>query len=91
MALSPEVLADPSQWLAEFLTVTPERTIASVRVPTLVVHGTNDDVVPVDHAQRIADAAGAVDLRILEGAGHQLRREPGTVELVDEWLRRVLA
>lgn len=90
MTLAPEVLADPSSWLAEFATVVPEKTIASVGVPTLVVHGTNDDVVPVDHARRIADGARSADLRIVEGAGHQLRREPGTVELVDDWLRRVL-
>lgn len=90
MAVHPDVVADPAAWAAEFDSVTPERTIKSVRVPVLVVHGTADDVVPVDHARRIGDASGRADVRILEGVGHQLRREPGMVDLVDEWLRRRL-
>jgi uncharacterized protein len=91
MALHPDVLSDPTAWAAEFDEVVAERAIKSVRVPTLIVHGTADDVVPVDHARRIGDASGRADVRIIEGAGHQLRREPGVVDLVDEWLRSRLA
>jgi pimeloyl-ACP methyl ester carboxylesterase len=90
MAVHPDVTRDPAAWAAEFDAVTPERSIKSVRVPVLVAHGSADDVVPVDHARRIADASGRVEVRILEGAGHQLRREPGVVDLVDEWLRQRL-
>jgi uncharacterized protein len=88
MALHPDVLSDPSAWAAEFDAVTPEKSIKSVRVPTLVVHGTADDVVPVDHARRIGDASGRVDVEIVDGADHQLRRDPRVVDLVDRWLRR---
>jgi hypothetical protein len=91
MAVHPEVVRDPTAWAAEFDGVAPERSIKSVRVPIFVVHGTADDVVPVDHGRRIAEASGRADLHILEGAGHQLRREPGIVDLVDEWLRRRLS
>jgi pimeloyl-ACP methyl ester carboxylesterase len=87
MAVHPDVLRDPTAWAAEFDDVTPERSIKSVRVPVLVAHGSDDDVVPVDHARRIAEASGRAEVRILDGAGHQLRREPGIVDLVDEWLR----
>lgn len=90
MALHADVLGDPTAWAAEFDGVTPERSIKSIRVPTLVVHGTADDVVPVDHARRIGDASGRADVEIIEGAGHQLRRDPAVVELVDEWLRKRL-
>jgi alpha-beta hydrolase superfamily lysophospholipase len=90
MALAPEVLEDPTEWLAEFTTVSPERTIGSIKVPTLIVHGTADDVVPVDHGTRLADRATSADVRIIEGLGHQLRREPEVIELVDDWLRRAL-
>jgi alpha-beta hydrolase superfamily lysophospholipase len=90
MAVDPRVVADPTTWADEFDRVTPERSITAVRVPVLVVHGTADDVVPVDHARRIAEASGRAEVRILEGAGHQLRREPGIVDLLDEWLRRRL-
>jgi alpha-beta hydrolase superfamily lysophospholipase len=86
MQLAPETLEDPSQWAAEFERVTTELSIAGLHVPALIVHGTADDVVPVDHANRIASAARGARLEILEGAGHQLRRDERAVELVLGWL-----
>jgi alpha-beta hydrolase superfamily lysophospholipase len=86
MPLAAEVLDDPTAWVAEFDAVVAERAISKVQVPILIVHGTADDVVPVGHAHRLAEAAPAADLRIIEGAPHQLRRHPGVVELVAEWL-----
>jgi pimeloyl-ACP methyl ester carboxylesterase len=91
MALSEEVLADPAEWVAEFDAVVTESSVASLRLPLLIVHGTADDVVPVEHAYRIAERAPGADLRILEGAPHQLRRHPGVFELVLEWLDLRLA
>ena len=90
MPLSEEMLDDPSRWAGEFDAVVTERSVVDVRVPLLVVHGTDDDVVPVDHAARIADRARNADLRIIEGAGHQLRRDERAVETVLEWLGRML-
>lgn len=86
MELSPETLEDPSPWAAEFEGVTTELSVADVRVPLLVVHGTADDVVPVEHAPRISAAATAAQLEIVEGAGHQLRRDERAVSLVLSWL-----
>ncbi|MDQ3916051.1 MAG: alpha/beta hydrolase [Actinomycetota bacterium] len=86
MQLAPETLEDPSQWAAEFERVTTEIAIAELGIPVLIVHGTADDVVPVDHATRIASAAPGARLEILEGAGHQLRRDERAVELVLGWL-----
>ncbi|HEX2058694.1 MAG TPA: alpha/beta fold hydrolase [Actinomycetota bacterium] len=86
MELSPETLEDPAQWATEFEGVTTQVSIADVRVPVLVVHGTADDVVPVEHAAQIAAAAPAAQLEILEGAGHQLRRDERAVALVLRWL-----
>jgi uncharacterized protein len=87
MPLAPEVIAEPDEWAAEFGEVETERSISGVRVPVLIVHGSADDVVPVDHAHRIARDAADADVRITEGAGHQLRKDPRTVETVMEWLR----
>lgn len=86
MELAPETLEDPTQWAAEFENVTTELSAASVKVPMLVVHGTADDVVPVDHAPRIAAAAPGAQLEILEGGAHQLRRDERAVSLVLRWL-----
>jgi uncharacterized protein len=91
MALADDVMADPLNWSKEFDSVNAERSIVAVTVPTLIVHGTEDDVVPVEHAYRLAGRARKGELFVLEGAPHQLRRHPGVVELVLDWLDRRLA
>ncbi len=90
MALAPDVLEDPTSWAAEFETITTEESIADVTIPTLIVHGTADDVVPVDHAHRIAARAQQAELVILEGAQHILRKEPRAREVLNDWLNRTL-
>jgi pimeloyl-ACP methyl ester carboxylesterase len=42
-----------------------------VRVPTLILHGTHDDVVPVDHSRRVAEGRRHVRLIELDD-GHEL-------------------
>ncbi len=57
--------------------------------PLLVVHGTDDDVVPVSDARALVDAAGGpVELRILVGAGHRLRHDPRAVAILLGWMDR---
>jgi alpha/beta superfamily hydrolase len=42
----------------------------------MVLHGGNDDAVPPLDAREIADAHGAAELRLIEGARHHLRHDP---------------
>ena len=88
MPLSPDVLEDPAEWAAEFETVSTEKAVIGLRTPILVMHGTADDVVPHHHAERIAERAPHAELKLIEGAGHQLRREPEAREILFDWLRR---
>lgn len=81
--------AAPDEWAAEFDRVTARSSIARVSVPVLIVHGTADDVVPVAHATLLGHASRLARVEILQGAGHQLRREPAAVDLVSEWLEEV--
>jgi uncharacterized protein len=90
MAVAPEVVRDPTSWVAEFETIATEGSIAGVEVPTLIVHGTADDVVPVEHAERIAARAPHAEVAILSGAGHQLRRDPEARAVLQDWLERTL-
>ena len=90
MALDPAVITDPSSWAAEFETITTENAIAEVRVPTLILHGTADDVVPVEHAHMIAERAPAAELVIVDGAPHILRHDPKAMTVLEDWLDRVL-
>ncbi len=90
MEISPEAHEDPAAFVEEFSSVTAERSIIAVKVPTLIVHGDADDVVPVDHATKLADRANSGELRIIPGAGHQLRRVDEAVEMALDWLGRIL-
>lgn len=90
MALAPEVLEDPTAWAGEFEEITTRAAIADVKVPTLIVHGTADDIVPVEHAHLIAERAPHAELVILEGAQHILRWEPEARSVLNEWLDRTL-
>jgi len=56
--------------------------------PLLVMHGSDDESVPVFDARVLADAHGAADLRIIEGASHQLRHDPRAVAMLLGWLDR---
>ncbi|MFZ2259310.1 MAG: alpha/beta hydrolase [Luteococcus japonicus] len=52
--------------------------------PLLIVHGTHDHVIPVEHAHRLADAAGdGCELRIVDGVDHcgaYFADRPGYIE-----------
>jgi putative redox protein len=52
------------------------------------MHGADDDQVPVFDARVIADAHGDAELRIIDGAGHQLRYDPRAVAVLLGWLDR---
>lgn len=54
----------------------------------LVVHGSEDDLVPVFDARVIVDAHGDAELRIIAGAGHQLRYDPRAMAVLLGWLDR---
>lgn len=57
--------------------------------PVLVVHGTDDDVVPVTDARQLVErGAPRAELRLLAGAGHRLRADPRAVALLLGWLDR---
>jgi putative redox protein len=56
--------------------------------PLLVAHGSDDDLVPAFDARVIADAHGAAELRIINGAGHRLRQDPRAVAILLGWLDR---
>lgn len=56
--------------------------------PLLVVHGSDDDLVPVFDARVLVDAHGSAELRIIAGAGHRLRHDPRAIAVLLGWLDR---
>jgi pimeloyl-ACP methyl ester carboxylesterase len=43
----------------------------SIDVPTLVIHGTEDPILPFDHGQAIADSIPGAKLLVMQGVGHE--------------------
>jgi pimeloyl-ACP methyl ester carboxylesterase len=61
-----------------------------IRMPTLVLHGERDTLVPVSNAKQLAGGIAGAELHVLPGAGHALglERPVETVSLIRDWLAR---
>jgi len=57
--------------------------------PLLLIHGEADDLTPNMDARVLADAHGSAELRIIGGAGHELRHDPRAVAVLLGWLSRL--
>ncbi|HML00436.1 MAG TPA: alpha/beta hydrolase [Acidimicrobiales bacterium] len=81
---------DVTAWAAEFSELRPVEAAASLgQRPLLLVHGADDDDVPVSDARQLAEAAGSrAELHVLPGAGHRLRADPRAMALLVGWLER---
>ena len=84
--------AHPPQFDAWAREIREVRAVASIADlpprPVLIVHGSDDDAVPVFDARVLADAHGEADLRIIDGGGHQLRHDPRAIAVLLGWLDR---
>lgn len=47
-----------------------DQPLSSLSVPTLVMHGSEDPMFPLEHGEALAEAIPSAELRVLEGAGH---------------------
>ena len=57
--------------------------LASVTVPTLVIHGSDDPLVPPACGQDTADAIPGAELLVIEGMGHDLPPGSGWPQILD--------
>lgn len=96
LARSIGVVRDPSfpsdldRWAAELRDTRPLRLVHRIPPrPLLIVHGSEDDKVPMVDARALVDATdGQADLRIVSSAGHQLRHDPRAIAVLLGWLDR---
>ena len=87
----PDFPQDFNRWAKELQGVSTARAaerLAAHRTNMMVLHGSNDDAVPPIDARVIADAHGAAELRILDGARHHLRHDPRAVATAIGFLDR---
>lgn len=75
-------------WMANFNYVYSTRWVGRISPrPLLLVHGTEDEVVPVDSSMQLYKSAGdPKEIVILEGAAHQLRLSDQAMDIVLNWL-----
>lgn len=82
---------DPVAWVRAIANLDPVAAAARISPrPFLVVHGTNDDVVPFDDARRLVGAAPGrqTELRMVLNGAHRLRHDPRALAVLLGWLHR---
>jgi len=87
---TPGFPSDMAAWARAFRELDPLECAGKVPPrPLFIVHGRNDDIVPVSDALAyVGEALDSADLRVLEGAGHRLRHDPRAVALLLGWMER---
>jgi uncharacterized protein len=79
----------PEAWIRELRDIRPVSEVARLAPrPLLLVHGSEDQSVPSFDARVVSDAHGSAELRIVSGAGHDLRHDPRAVAILLGWLDR---
>jgi putative redox protein len=83
-------LLGPEELYRDLLAIDPMHAIAEIPPRRLLIgHGTDDIEVPASDARDLVAAAeGRVELRLIQGAGHQLRADPRMVATLLGWLDR---
>ena len=89
------VIKDPEfppafdRWSAELRAVQPLGAARDLAPrPLLVIHGDSDDLTPLEDGRAIAEAHGRAELKVISGAGHELRHDPRAVAVLLGWLSR---
>ncbi len=61
--------------------------VKSIKVPTLIIHGTADEAVPLKYTKHLVENFPEAHLIIVEGADHQLEVDGSWQESMDEFVR----
>ena len=83
-------LMSAKELFEDVVAIDPLGAIATIPTRRLLIgHGSDDNEVPAQDARDLVDAAQQhAELRIIQGAGHQLRADPRMVATLLGWLDR---
>lgn len=81
---------DPPAWIRAIASLDPVAAAEQIAPrPWLIVHGTADDVVPVDDARMLAAVGGScAEVRLVPNGAHRLRHDPRSMAALFGWLDR---
>lgn len=65
-----------------------QHALMSLKVPTLVIHGSGDQLIPLRHGERLAELVAGSTMALVEGMGHGL--EPQVSKKVLEHMTRFI-
>ncbi len=84
----PEYPASIEEWLAEFDEYKPANWVARVSPkPLLIMHGEEDELIPLEHARAIFEAAGdPKDFLVVPGGAHRLRVDRRALDMAMDWI-----
>lgn len=85
----PDFPPDADRWRNGFIEIEPRRWASHFKGKhLLVVHGDEDELVPVEHAEEIFGRApaGVARISIVPGGEHRLRLDPRCVEALKKWV-----
>lgn len=79
---------EPRQKWVELMTRTDEE-ISNIKQPTLVIHGREDQVIPVENSYKLANLIDDAELHVFGHCGHwtQIEQNDKFIKLVDNFLR----
>ncbi len=78
------------QALATFSAPDRREALKEVSLPCLVIHGSDDTLIPPDAGREIADLIPEAELQIIKGMGHIITPllAPVIIQMVDEFIKR---
>ena len=78
------------QFIEEFYSIEPIKSVENLKCPLMFVHGTKDDVVPFYCSEELYKRAkGRKKFLIVKNGDHFLRRNERVLEKIAEWLKKM--
>ena len=76
-----------AKFKSEFIEIEPEKWISKVNCDKLIVHGTNDEIVPFYHGSKLFELSSKPKtfVKVLNGS-HFLRQEEKVSQIIVDWL-----
>ncbi|MBS3080641.1 alpha/beta hydrolase [Candidatus Pacearchaeota archaeon] len=85
-----EIVIDPII-VSERASVNPKKLLSKINYPALVIHGTHDEVIPLDDSKMAVQYLPKGELEIIDGAGHIFNRYVDKVaEISLNWFKKYL-